>query len=220
MFGFGGLWLDGLPAKETRIGNLQKDESLFLYSLLKVLRPKTVVEFGFLDGHSASVMLSALDDDAVLHSYDVSDYAKEAAADFSKRRSNFFFHFKSQDAVEPSDLNGRSIEFVLFDASHDLTINIATFEKIKPLLAREAVLMVHDTGLWQKDFMQSMHVESLQHTTHKWLDEKRLAHQVDERRFINWITENEKEFAVLNFGSSRVLRHGFSLIERKQILEV
>jgi predicted O-methyltransferase YrrM len=221
-FSFGGERLDFLHAgnAENRIGNLQRDESIFLYGLLKVVRPRLVVEFGFLDGYSSSVILSALDADAWLHSYDISGYAKDAAADFSKQHSNFVFHLKSQEAFDATDVAFQTIDFAFFDASHDLGKNISTFKKIAPLLTEEAIVMVHDTGLWQKKFMQPEHTEALKHTAHKWLDEERLAHQLDERKFINWILDNEPEFVTLSFGSAAVLRHGFTLVGKKRTLEV
>ncbi|MDB5205643.1 MAG: symbB [Flavisolibacter sp.] len=202
-----------------KIGNLQRDESIFLYGLIKVLRPKVVVEFGFLNGYSSSVILSAIGEESRLYSYDITEYSRDAASQFAKSHTNFFFHYKSQEEFDGSDIAEEFIDFVLIDASHDLEINVATFEKITPFLTDDSLIMVHDTGVWEKKFMTAEHFETLNSTENKWLDAKRVAHQINERRFINWIVENETDFVTLNFGSSAVLRHGFTLVGKKRMLE-
>lgn len=205
---------------ENEVGPLQNEEGVFLYGLISVLKPKLAVEFGFLNGYSAAVMLSAMNGYGHLHSYDVSAYAQEAAGAFAKKFSGFFYHHKSQTDFDGSDVENQFIDFVLMDAAHDLEMNVAAFQKLKPFLADESIVMVHDTGLWQKEHMRAGHLAVLPHTQHKWLDEERLAHQIDERRFMNWIMETESDWAVLHFGSSATLRNGFSLLGRKRLLEV
>jgi predicted O-methyltransferase YrrM len=39
--------------EEYPAGPIQRDEALLLYALVKTVDPKTIVEFGFLAGHSA-----------------------------------------------------------------------------------------------------------------------------------------------------------------------
>jgi predicted O-methyltransferase YrrM len=206
--------------RENELGNLQKDESIFLYGLIKVLRPKTVVEFGFLEGYSSSVILSALDTTSHLHSFDNSEHARSCASTFSRNHSNFSFHYKNQRNFEHADIANNTIDFVLMDASHDLELNKATFQKLKALLRRDAIMMIHDTGLWQRGLMTAEHFSCLESTESKWLDNERVAHQVGERRFVNWITQENTGFATINIGSSNILRHGCSLIGSSDPLEV
>lgn len=222
IFGSSKNYLDFLPAAnaENPLGNLQRDESIFLYGLLKVLRPKVVVEFGFLNGFSSSVILSALDKTSRLYSYDNSDYAKNSALSFTRKHRNFFFQSKRQEDFDPKDVGGSKLDFVLVDASHDLQVNIITFEKIKDSLTDDSLIMVHDTGLWHRKFMKEEHFACLNTTAHKWLDADRVAHQINDLQFINWIIQYHQDFAMLNFGSSNILRHGFTLIGKNKILEV
>ena len=55
-------------------------DGLFMYSIVKMCVPKTIVEFGFCRGYSAINFLHAMPDDAKLFSFDPSpeslDYAK------------------------------------------------------------------------------------------------------------------------------------------------
>ena len=53
---------------ETADGPVQRDEALLLHSMIRVIRPRTVLEIGFLRGHSAFNFLRALDPEARLYS--------------------------------------------------------------------------------------------------------------------------------------------------------
>lgn len=207
-------------AHQSGIGNLQSDEALFLYGIIRVLRPKRVVEFGFLNGYSATVILSAMNGSGQTHSYDISDYARQTAIAFAKKNAGFFYHHKSQADFASTDVESLPVDFVLMDGAHDLQMNIDAFQKIKPLLSNEAVVMVHDTGLWHKEYMKEDEYAVLPNLNHKWLDDQRLSHQIDERRFVNWVMENESDWTLLHFGSPNTLRHGFSLIGRRRLLDV
>ena len=59
--------------QETQLvyGPIQDDEALLLFGLVKALRPKTVIEFGYSGGVSALNFLKALDEDDKLYSYDI-----------------------------------------------------------------------------------------------------------------------------------------------------
>jgi hypothetical protein len=68
--------------------------------------------------------------------------------------------------------------------------------------------------------MEPDHFTCLETIEGRWLDDERVAHQINERRFVNWIVENYTDLAVINFGSSNALRHGFSLVGSGKALEV
>lgn len=63
--------------EKDAIGPLQRDEALALFGLVRTLRPKTIVEFGFFHGHSAFNFLCAMEQDAKIFSYDVSEDSKK-----------------------------------------------------------------------------------------------------------------------------------------------
>ena len=121
--------------EENASGPIQRDEALFLYGAIRVIRPKTVVEIGFLRGQSAFNFLRAMDDDAVLYSFDIDPLAESAARTIFANDQRLRFTLKSQDKIGAEDVDNRSIDFVLLDASHDLAMNRETFTRIEPLLA-------------------------------------------------------------------------------------
>ncbi len=82
-------------------GPVQDDEALVLFSLVKGIRPKVIVEFGFYEGDSANNFLMAMDRDAELHSYDIhgsSDNIQHLKRMFD---NSFIFHLKSQTSFSP-----------------------------------------------------------------------------------------------------------------------
>src|SRR4051812_11393142 len=91
-------------------GPLQRDEALFLHALIRVIRPRTIVELGFYHGHSAFNFLRALDTDARLYSFDIDP----ACQDFVRRFEHdprFTFRLRSQDALTAEDIDGREADF-------------------------------------------------------------------------------------------------------------
>ena len=76
---------------EVADGPVQREEALFLYSLLRVVRPRTVVEIGFLNGRSALNFLCALDADARLYSFDIDERCAARARDLFGHDPRFTF---------------------------------------------------------------------------------------------------------------------------------
>lgn len=121
---------------EVMDGPLQRDEALFLHALLRVVRPHTVLEIGFLRGHSAFNFLRALDGDARLYSFDIDPECEGQARELFGEDARFVLTIRSQAEITPEDLDGRLADFVFLDASHDLELNQATFERLLRLMPR------------------------------------------------------------------------------------
>ncbi|MES2659837.1 MAG: class I SAM-dependent methyltransferase [Verrucomicrobiota bacterium] len=200
------------------IGPLQRDEAIALFGIVRTLRPKTLVEFGFFHGHSAFNFLQAMTDDARLFSYDIDgDSIRRARTEFTFDR-RFTFIGKSQTEFAPGDIGNREIDFVFFDAAHELELNIETFNRIAPHLAAEAMVAVHDTGLWNRSHFAPIHETFTREYPGVWKSGDLYAHQPGERAFIEWVLENHPEFTAIHFHSTNTLRHGFSLLQRKRNL--
>ncbi|CAE7705267.1 lig-1 [Symbiodinium sp. CCMP2456] len=137
---------------KPRLGPVQDDEALLLYSLVRALRPRTIVEFGTSNGFSALNWMHAIaeDPDARVFSYDILPYPAARALEDSDPR--FFFHQKSQADFEPADVDGRPIDVAFFDAGHLIEYSLKAFERLHPALAPNALVAVHDTGLHVRDF--------------------------------------------------------------------
>jgi hypothetical protein len=194
---------------EYPAGPIQRDEALLLYALVKTVDPKTMVEFGFLAGHSALNFLKAMSQDARLYSYDISDMSKVLSSNFRDPRFKFFF--KSQTDFEPSDVDNRPVDLVLFDASHDLSLNIATFHKIKDCLNEKALIMVHDTGIWH---INPKGFQSPEGYFLGGLPDLGYIHRPGERRFVNYIRENLPDFDQIHLHSTSKFRHGLTVLQR------
>ena len=209
--------------EEDAWGPLQRDEALLLYAVVRAKRPRTVVEFGFHLGHSAFNFLRAMDADATLFSFDVDPGCVRIARDYFGHDPRLRFTLKSQDAVTAADVDGRPIDLLFIDASHDLPLNQRTFAAVAPLLAPDALVAVHDTGAWAADRLPrnpraAAHVAA--GGTGHWLDGGGYAHQPGERAFVNWVVAEQEGFQAVHFHTDRVFRHGLTLLQRGGPLEV
>ncbi len=202
--------------EDDAIGPLQRDEAIALFGIIRTLRPRVVVEFGFFHGHSAFNFLQALEPDARLFSYDIDEDSRRRAETEFTFDSRFQFLAKSQTDFNPDDIGGSEVDFVFFDAAHELHLNQETFRKIVPHLAPEAMLAVHDTGVWNRSHFAPIHETFTREMPGVWLDEQTYAHQPGERDFIDWITATYPEFTALHFHTTRTLRHGFTLLQRRR----
>jgi len=191
------------------LGPIQRDETLLLFALVKTVDPKTIVEFGFLAGHSAKNFLRAMSSDAKLFSYDVSDASRKLAMKINDKR--FKFIFKSQTEFEPSDVDNQLIDLVFFDAAHDFQLNVATFEKLMGSLSERALIVVHDTGAWYGNFKG---LETPQGYFLNGSASSAYIHQPGERAFVNQIRENMKDFDQIHLHCTSKFRHGLTMLQR------
>jgi predicted O-methyltransferase YrrM len=196
---------------EVADGPVQREEALFLYSLLRVVRPRTVVEIGFLTGRSALNFLCALDDDARLYSFDIDETCAARARDLFGHEPRFTFRTRSQAELTPDDIDGREADFVFLDASHDLDLNRSTFSRLLSLMAPNAILAVHDTGTIPRHFVRSGHIWLESNTG--WIDDEREV-MPDERAFLNWLLDEHPEFAQVHFHSRQTVRCGITVLQR------
>lgn len=196
---------------ESAHGPVQRDEALFLHALVRVLRPKTVVEIGFLRGQSALNFLKALDPDGRLYAFDVDPVCAARARELLGHDPRFVFTQRSQTALTRDDIDDRLADLVFLDASHELSLNQATFERLLDLMAPDAILAVHDTGTVPRALVPPGHWWFA--TRDGWLEDEREV-LPDERAFVNWLLEAHSEFSQLHLHSRHTLRLGLTLLQR------
>jgi predicted O-methyltransferase YrrM len=196
---------------EVADGPVQREEALFLYSLLRVVRPQVAVEIGFLRGRSALNFLCALDPDARLYSFDIDETCDARARALLGHDPRFTFRTRSQAELTRDDIDGHEADFVFLDASHELELNQATFSRLLQLMAPDAVLAVHDTGTVPRQFVRPGHYW-LQ-SEDGWLEDEREV-MPGERAFMNWLLEEHPEFAQVHFHSQRTVRCGITVLQR------
>jgi predicted O-methyltransferase YrrM len=196
---------------EQAVGPVQRDEALLLHALVRVLRPRTVIEIGFLRGYSALNFLRALDADARLYSFDIDPTCETVARQLFGYDDRFVFRTRSQDALTREDIDNRDADLVFLDASHDLALNQRSFDCLLPLMSRDAILAVHDTGTMPRQFVPAGHWW-LQ-TTEGWVGDAREV-MPDERAFVNWLLDEHPAFSQIHLHSHRTLRYGITLLQR------
>ena len=195
--------------EEYAAGPIQRDEALLLYALVKTVDPKTIVEFGFLAGHSSTNFLRAMSSDARLYSYDIADASMRIARKIRDER--FRFIFKSQADFDCSDVDNRLVDLVFFDGSHDFDLNVVTFEKVRKCLSERALVIVHDTGAWYGDLQGRQTPEG--YFAGGSIDAGYI-HRPDERKFVNYIRVNMEGFDQIHLHSTSKFRHGLTVLQR------
>jgi hypothetical protein len=207
-----------ISSREDQIGTVDRDEALFLIGLTRILCPQTIVEFGFLTGHSALNFMLAARPDCQVFSYDISDNAEEIARRCLRQFKNFRFIKKSQADFSPSDIDNRKIDLCFLDASHDCSLNLKTFELIRPHLSETAVFAVHDTGVWHRKFFTAGHHaftrSTLGRKTGRWIDGDHYLQAVTERLFVNTLLRNCPDFSQIHLHSANTLRNGITLLQK------
>ena len=202
-----------------RIGPVQRDEALVLYALVRAVRPKTVVEFGFDQGRSAFNFLRALDADARLYAFDPRDDPAQLAKALFGHDERLRFRSKSQAEFEPADVDDRPVDFVLLDASHDLALNQETLRRVLPLLASGGIVAIHDTGTMHRSAMTPQYLEEAEtYGGRQWLDADVFEHQPGERATVNWLRDEHPELAQIHLHTHRVVRWGLTLLQRSERL--
>jgi predicted O-methyltransferase YrrM len=200
---------------ETPSGGIPRDEALLLHAMLRVTRPRVVVEIGFLHGDGAFNLLQALDPEARLYAFDIDP----ACAAIAQRRfghdPRFSFARRAQQTLEPADIDDRQAEFVFLDAAHDIVLNQQAFARLLAMMAPTAILAVHDTGAVPSALIPADHPARRQ--LERWVDDA-YEHQPDERAFVNWLLEEHPEFAQIHVHSPYVIRHGLTFLQRTAAL--
>lgn len=200
-------FLDGY-AEEDAMGPVQREEALFLYALLRLVRPRVIVEFGFFEGHSARVFCRACPESQVF-SFDLEDNPPARAA--LECFPNFHFRHKSMSDVVHADVGHGAVDFVFFDACHEEDINMATLRIMEPWLADGAIVAVHDTGLWHRRWLTPDRLGE----PGQWVAADLYAHQPGERRFVRRLRDTRPHWGQIELGTTACLRHGLSLIQKQ-----
>lgn len=182
------------------LGPLLDQDAEFLKAIIKMTTPKVLIEFGHFLGHSAKAMLSVMEPDAVLHSFD--NTRGHGVTD-----PRFHFRSESQDAAH--DI--KDIDFIFLDASHYLDLNQKTFLNFKDRLNDKAIIAIHDTGAWVGGNVFDV-AQGHMNAKGEWV------HRPEEIDFVNWIRKEYPEFDQIHFHSSHQVRHGITLLQKRVTL--
>jgi len=206
-------WLERFPEHENVIGPIQRSEAIMMFGLVRVLRPKTVVELGFFRGDSAAVLAAATEDieGSRVVSHDI--HVDLAIAETLMRRYPHLEVRQADQRAVGDDL-GNAIDFLFVDASHDFETNKQTWAALKGRLAQNAVVMVHDTGLWVDPYRPPEHTQGCPGTANGVPGRY---HQPHEVHFVQWVAATEPDWVKMDFWSANTFRHGFTLLQRRRV---
>eukprot|EP00698_Gefionella_okellyi_P007825 TRINITY_DN1912_c0_g1_i1.p1 TRINITY_DN1912_c0_g1~~TRINITY_DN1912_c0_g1_i1.p1 ORF type:complete len:319 (-),score=36.88 TRINITY_DN1912_c0_g1_i1:313-1269(-) len=198
------------PSPEVA-GPVQDDEALFLYSLVRLLRPKRLAEFGVHKGDSGRNFLAATESDAVIYGFDIVKHDAHITDLLSHQRYKFIL--KDQAQFVPADVDSQPLDFVFLDAGHSFESSSNNWKVIEPSLGPRSIAVVHDTGLhsYKIPWLDLPGYDKLVCETDGRCGYQ---HQMGERKFVNWIIETYPEWRVVNIHSVNTLRHGLSVLQR------
>lgn len=130
------------PLNQKVGGPIQDDEALLLYSVVRGMRVRRVLEIGGLGGYSARNFLQALkwDVDTAVYTVDINPVKSQA--------SNHFTIEKDVAKLTAEDVHNRPLDLVFFDC-HVLDAQMNMFVSFinKGLITDDTVIALHDTNL-------------------------------------------------------------------------
>jgi predicted O-methyltransferase YrrM len=186
-------------------GPIQDDEAVALYGIVRVMRPKVIVEFGTATGYSARNFVKAMDPDGRLYTYDLAP---------TKNRGPQHVHYvRDMASFAPSDVGNQKIGLVFMDA-HALDAYKKVFRTLEStnILADDALIVVHDTGA------HAVPMPGI--GGYVPAKEGGFLHQAGDRDFVNWIKDNYPQFEQIHLHSRTFPhRHGLTILQKHLRLE-
>lgn len=183
------------------LGPIQTEDAALLRAVVLMTDPKVLVEFGYFRGDSAKVLLSAMSEDALLFSYETTDVPNPIADPRLRVVKESQHEFNLSIA--------HRVDFAFIDASHNYHMNLATFRRLEPQLSEDAIVAVHDTGLWPSNVYGLEGGRDLP---------EGYAHRPEERQFVNRLREEFPDFQQIHFHCVSKVRHGMTLLQRVKVL--
>ncbi len=208
--------------EEDAFGPMQREEALLLFAVVRVTRPRTLIEFGFSGGRSAFNFLQAMPPESRLYSYDTNDGSARIAKEYFTRDPRFRFLHKSQTEFNAGDIQSAPVDFVLFDGAHNLELNMQAFERIRPALSPGAIVAVHDTGLWARAHITATQQKVIELWGGSWIEPDLFQANTpkEEREFVNWVKSAHPEWQAMHFHSVNCLRYGITMLQRGSLLQI
>lgn len=119
-------------------------ERMFLYALVRAIKPKVCVEIGTHRGLAALYIANALHDngEGILHTTDPIDYDQKTNVTKFYKLSNFVKTYLKKGC----ELDIKDVDFLFVDGFHEEEPVIEEMKHFLPRLTENAVVVFHDTG--------------------------------------------------------------------------
>jgi predicted O-methyltransferase YrrM len=134
------------PEKQNVVGPIQDDEALFLYSLIRTMRLKRILEIGGDVGYSATNFLKAIGGDGIVYTVDLKPTPSLA--------KNHKVIVKNALLLEPADIDQAPLDLIFFDC-HEYNVQMSLFIRLqeRQIINDHTVLALHDTNLHPQQFV-------------------------------------------------------------------
>ncbi len=195
--------------KQDVMGPIQDDEALFLYSIIRGMRIKRVLEIGGLNGYSARNFVRA----GVDVCYTVDLVPVPQVSDDGRHR----VLVKNALHLTPEDLDNKPLDLVFFDCHDMVQMDLLKMLVRQQLITDETVIALHDTNLHYKNYTGS-HCP-YNSTLDAWI------HQPVERKMVNIL--KDIGYDVFSIRTRRdqhddetfPYRHGLTVCQKFKMLE-
>jgi hypothetical protein len=158
------------PPTQAVLGPIQDDEALLLFALIRVMRLRTILEIGGLNGYSAVNFLKAVGPEGLVFTCDINPVPQRAA--------NHQVLLKDARLLTERDLGGVALDLVFFDC-HDYAVQMEMYLALRRggSITDRTVLALHDTNLHPRQYVSSAYpVEG---------EDAGFVHQPAERKMVN-----------------------------------
>lgn len=198
------------PDDQKVLGPIQDDEALFLYSIIKGMRMKRVLEIGGLSGYSGKNFISSMDkvDDSFLYTVDLNPVPVLA--------ENHKVIIKNALYLTKDDVDNCPLDLVFFDCHDMIQMDIYHHFVKEGLITDKTVLALHDTNLHYHPYqVWGPYIEK----------EDGYAHQVVERVMVNLFKELGYDIFMLHTTKDKhsdkfPFRHGITICQKYKHLNV
>jgi predicted O-methyltransferase YrrM len=178
-------------------GPIGRADAVLLGAICNYLRPKIVVEYGSLDGHSAAVFARFAEVVYCVEADTIRPGLHHVAGDHPNVR---VFRARMQD-FEPAP--GDKVDLLYVDASHDYQDSMEAYRRIEKYLEPTALIVCHDTAQWEDPDMWGAEFRPV-----------REAAMNGERDFVEWL-KVVHGWNPVAFGAPKgALRHGLTILQK------
>jgi predicted O-methyltransferase YrrM len=202
-------------------GPIQKDEALFLYSVVKMIRPSTILEFGLQFGLSSYNFALAKDCEAFYFGLDKEEYCVDMARKLCNGMPNCFFIKSDCLDFDFNSLLGRKVDLFFLDCSHNFEKNKTCLYNVISYLSEDGLIVIHDTGYYTIEAFSKApdeYKKESQGLEKKLRKNKKIPVIEEEQKTVNWFMENHSQYDVLHLHSDKIMRCGMTFFQKRKKL--
>jgi predicted O-methyltransferase YrrM len=128
------------PDDENVVGPIQDTEALFLYSIVRGMRMRRVLEIGGLSGYSATNFVRAISSGGTVYTVDISPVRQVS--------ENHKVIVKDARTLTASDVDDEPLDMIFFDC-HDYDVQMTLFDRLVEhgIVTESTVIALHDTNV-------------------------------------------------------------------------